>query len=110
MTLDKFKQVCENYGLKVSINQFCKDENGEYIFARAFFKQEHVAFYDKRKIFCFKHPTIYRYLPKMLIIDKGKATEINTISELEENIVQTIGSLKKLLIIIKKCEIENDFE
>jgi hypothetical protein len=45
-----------------------------------------------------------------LIIDKGKATEINTTSELEENIVKTIGELKKLLIIIKKCEIENDFQ
>jgi hypothetical protein len=110
MTLNRFKQVCKDYGLDVEINQFCKNEDGEYLFARAFFKQEDVAFYDKRKIFCFKHPTIYRYLPKKLIIDKGKATEINTTSELEENIVKTIGELKKLLIIIKKCEIENDFQ
>ena len=110
MTLNRFKQVCKDYGLDVEINQYCKNENGEYLFPRAFFKHEDVAFYDKRKIFCFKHPTIYRYLPKKLIIDKGKATEINTSSELEENIVQTIGSLKKLLIRIKKCEIENDFE
>lgn len=39
---------------------------------------------------------------KSNIIDKGKATEIYTTSELEENIVQTIGILKKLLIKIKK--------
>ena len=108
MTLNDFKQVCENYGLNVIINQHCKDK-GEYLFARAFFKHEDVAFYKKRKIFCFKHPTIYRYLPKNMIIDKGKATEINTTSELKDNIVKTIGSLKKLLIRIKKCEIENDF-
>jgi hypothetical protein len=110
MTLNRFKQVCKDYGLDVEINQYCKNENGEYLFARTFFKHEDVAFYDKGKIFCFKHPTIYRYLPKKLIIDKGKATEINTTSELEENIVKTIGELKKLLIIIKKCEIENDFQ
>ena len=110
MTLNRFEQICKDNGRYVEINQYCKDENDEYIFARAFFKHENVAFYDKRKIFCFKHPTIYRYLPKNMIIDKGKATEINTTSELEENIVQTIGSLKKLLIKIKKCEIENVFE
>ena len=110
MTLDRFKQVCKDYGLDVEINPYCKNEDGEYIFARAFFKHENVAFYDKRKIFCFKHPTIYSYLPKNMIIDKGKATEINTTSELEDNIVQTIGILKKLLIEIKKCEIENDFQ
>lgn len=83
MTLNRFEQICKDYGLDVIINQYCKDENGEYIFARSFFKHEDVAFYDNRKIFCFKHPTIYRYLPKKLIIDKGKATEINTTSELE---------------------------
>ena len=110
MTLNRFKQVCENYGLEVEINQHCKDENGEYIFARAFFKKEDVAFYDKRKIFCFKHPTIYRYLPQKMIIDKGKATEIYLTSELEENIVQIVGRLKKLLIKIKMNEIEKDFE
>lgn len=110
MTLDRFKQVCEDYGLDVEINQFCKDEKGEYTFARAFFKKEDVAFYDKRKIFCFKHPTIYRYLPKNMIIDKGKATEVYSTTELEENIVQTIGRLKKLLIKIKKFEIEKEFE
>lgn len=110
MTLNRFKQVCENYGLNVEINIHCKDENGEYIFARAFFKKEDVAFYDRRKVFCFKRPTIYRYMPKNMIIDKGKATEIYSTSELEENIVKTIGKLKKLFIKIKKCEIENDFE
>ena len=31
-------------------------------------------------------------------------------SELEENIVKTIGKLKKLFIKIKKCEIEREFE
>lgn len=110
MTLDSFKQVCENYGLVVVINKHCIDETGEYIFARAFFKHEDVVFYNKRKLFCFKHPTIYSYLPKKMMIDKGKATEIYTISELEENIVQTISKLKKLLIKMKKNEIENDFE
>ena len=104
MTFNRFEQICKDYGLTVVINPYCKD-----VFARAFFKHEDVAFYDKRKIFCFKHPTIYSYLPKKLIINKGKATEINTSSELEENIVQTIGKLKKLLIRIKKCEIEKDF-
>lgn len=110
MTLDNFKQVCENYGLVVVINKHCIDETGEYIFARAFFKHEDVVFYNKRKLFCFKRPTIYSYLPKKMMIDKGKATEIYTISELEENIVQTIGKLKKLFIKIKKYEIEREFE
>lgn len=110
MTLNEFKQVCEYYGLDVEINKYCKDENGEYIFARTFFKHEDVAFYKNRKIFCFKHPTIYRYLPKNRIINKGKATEIYSTTELEENIVKTIGKLKKLLIKIKKCEIEREFK
>lgn len=110
MTLDRFKQVCENYGLEVSINTHCKDEKGEYFFARAFFKKENVAFFDKRKVWCFKHPTIYRYLPNCIIIDKGKATEIFSTSELEENIVQIVSRLKKLLIRIKMNEIDNDFE
>lgn len=110
MTLNRFEQICKDYGLDVIINQCCKNENGEYLFARAFFKNEIVAFYDKRKIFCHKNPTLFRYLAKHMIIDKGEYTEVYSTSELEENIVQTIGKLKKLLIKIKKFEIEKEFE
>lgn len=42
-------------------------------------------------------------------INKGKAIEIYSTTELEENIVKTIGKLKKLLIKIKKNEIEREF-
>lgn len=110
MTLDKFKQVCEDYGLDVEINPHCKNESGEYIYARAFFKHELVAVFNKRQIFCYNRPTIYRYLPNHMIIATGDSQEMYSTYELEENIVQTIGKLKKLFIKIKKCEIEREFE
>jgi hypothetical protein len=44
-----------------------------------------------------------------MMIDNGECTEVYSTSELEENIVKAVCSLKKLLIRIKKCEIENEF-
>lgn len=110
MTLDSFKQVCENYGLVVVINKHCIDETGEYIFARAFYKNEIVAVFNQRQIMCYNHPTLFRYASDKMLIDNGECTEMYSTSELEENIVQTIGKLKKLFIKIKKYEIEREFE
>lgn len=110
MTLNRFKQVCEDYGLDVEINQHTKNESGEYIYARAFFKNELVVVFNQRKILCYNHPTLFRYASNNMLIDNGEGMEIYSTSELEENIVQTIGKLKKLFIKIKKCEIEREFE
>ena len=45
-----------------------------------------------------------------MMIDNGESTEVYSTSELEENIVQTVGKLKKIFIKIKKFEIEKEFE
>lgn len=42
MTLDRFKQVCEDHGLNVIDNPDCN-----YTYARAFYKNEVVAVYHK---------------------------------------------------------------
>lgn len=110
MTFNRFKQVCEDYGLDVIANPTCKNEKGEYTYARAFFKNEVVAVYDRRRMYCYNHPITFRYATKTMMIDNGESTEVYSTSELEENIVQTIGKLKKIFIKIKKNEIENDFE
>lgn len=110
MTLDRFKQVCEDYGLDVIVNPNCKNEKGEYTYARAFFKNEVVAVYDRIRMYCYKHPITFRYANRTMLIDNGESTEVYSTSELEENIVQTIGKLKKIFIKIKKFEIEKEFE
>jgi len=109
MTLDRFKQVCEDYGLEVIVNPTCKNINGEYTYARAFYKNDVVAVYDKRRIYCYNRPIIFRYAAGMMI-DNGESTEVYSTSELEENIVKTIEKLKKIFIKIKKFEIEKEFE
>ena len=110
MTLNRFEQICKDHGLDVDINQHCKNEKGEYYYARAFFKTELVALYDRKRIYCYPHPILFRYSTKAMIIGNGESTEIYSTYELEENIVQTIGKLKKLMIKIKKFEIEKEFE
>jgi hypothetical protein len=45
-----------------------------------------------------------------MMIENGESTEVYSTSELEENIVQTIGRLKIIFIRIKKFEIEKEFE
>ena len=112
MTLNDFKQVCENYGLNVIINQHCKDK-GEYLFARAFYKNELVALYDNRynrRIYCYTQPSTICYATEAMLIDNGESTELYSDSELEENIVKAVCNLKKLFIKIKKYEIEREFE
>lgn len=106
MTFNRFKQVCEDHGLNVIANTTCK---GEYTYARVFFKNELVAVYDRRRMYCYNHPITFLCANKTMMIDNGESTEVYSISELEENIVQTIGKLKKIFIRIKKNEIENDF-
>ena len=93
MTLDRFKQVCEDNGLSVIINQHCKDK-GKYTYARAFYKNEVVAVYDKRRIYCYVHPIAFCYTNKTMMIDNGDGTEVYSASELEENIVQAVCKLK----------------
>lgn len=109
MTLDIFEQVCKDYGLDVIVNPTCKNEKGEYTYARAFYKNEVVAVYDRRRMYCYNHPIAFRYAAGMMI-DNGESTEVYSTSELEENIVKTIGKLKKIFIKIKKFEIEKEFE
>ena len=110
MTLNRFKQVCEDYGLNVEINTHCQNEKGEYTYARAFYKNVIVAVFYQRQIMCYNHPTLFRYASDKMLIDNGECTEMYSTSELEENIVQIVGRLKKLLIRIKMNEIDNDFE
>ena len=109
MTLNKFEQVCEDYGLYVEINPVCKNVKGEYTYARAFYKNDVVAVYDKKRIYCYNRPITFRYAAGMMI-DNGESTEVYSTSELEENIVKTIEKLKKIFIKIKKFEIEKEFE
>lgn len=109
MTLNEFKQVCEDNGLSVIINQHCKDK-GKYTYARAFYKNEVVAVYDKRRIYCYNRPITFHYSNKTMMIDNGDGTEVYSASELEENIVKAVCNLKKLFIKIKKFEIEKEFE
>lgn len=101
MTLDRFEQICEDYGLRVI--EVSRDN------IRAFYKNEIVTVYYKRQIYCYTHPSTICYATKTMIIDNGEGTEIYSTSELEENIVQTIEKLKKLFIKIKKFEIEKEF-
>ena len=110
MTLNRFEQICKDNGLEVIINPNCKNEKGEYYYARAFFKSEIVAVFDRKRMYCYKRPIVFRYSNKAMLIDNGECTEVYSTYELEENIVQTIGKLKKLFIKIKKFEIEKEFE
>ena len=110
MTLNDFKQICEDYGLTVIFNQICKNEKGEYTYARAFYKNEVVVVYDKRRIYCYNRPIAFRYDNKTMMIDNGESTDVHSDSELEENIIKAVCNLKKLLIRIKKFEIEKEFE
>ena len=109
MTFNRFKQVCEDNGLNVIVNPTCKNEKGEYTYARAFFKTEVVAVYDRKRMYCYNRPHTFRY-NKTMMIENGESTEVYSTSELEENIVQTIGRLKIIFIRIKKFEIEKEFE
>lgn len=114
MTLNRFKQICEDYGLDVEINPVCKNVKGEYTYAWAFYKNGLVALYDNRynnrRIYCYTQPsTICCYATKTMLIDNGEGTEVYSTAKLEKNIVQTIYELKKLFIKIKKFEIENEF-
>ena len=101
MTLNRFKQVCEDYGLYV------EELRPNYV--RAFFKNELVALFYEGHIYCYNHPFALRYT-KTMMIDNGEHTEVYSSIELEENIVQTIEKLKKLFIKIKKDEIEREFK
>lgn len=109
MTLNRFEQICKDYGLDVIVNPNCKNEKGEYTYARAFYKNEVVAVYDRRRMYCYNRPITFHYAAGMMI-DNGESTEVYSTSELEENIVKTIGRLKKIFIKIKKFEIEKEFE
>ena len=109
MTLNDFKQICEDYGLTVIFNQICKNINGKYIYARAFYKNEVVAVYDRRRMYCYNRQITFRY-NKTMMIDNGESTDVHSASELEDNIIKAVCNLKKLFIKIKKNEIENDFE
>lgn len=104
MTFNRFKQICEDHGLNVIV---LPTSNNTY--ARAFFNTDVVAVYDKKRMYCYNSPIAFRYAAGMLI-DTGECTEVYSTTELEENIVQTIGILKKLFIEIKKYEIEKDFK
>ena len=110
MTLDRFEQICKDCGLNVIINPTCKNGKGESTYARAFYKNEVVAVYDKRRVYCYNRPYTFRYAHKTMMIDNGECTEVYSTSELEENIVKTIGRLKIIFIRIKKFEIAKDFE
>lgn len=110
MTLNRFEQICKDYGLDVIVNPTCKNEKDEYTYARAFFKTELVSLYNRGQIYCYVHPIAFCYTNKTMLIDNGESTEVYSTSELEENIVQTIGKLKKIFIKIKKFEIEKEFE
>lgn len=110
MTLNDFKQVCEDNGLYVEINPVCKNVKGEYTYARAFYKNELVALYDKRRVYCYNRTYTFRYTHKTMMIDNGECTEVYSTSELEDNIVKAVCNLKKLFIKIKKFEIEKEFE
>ena len=113
MTLDRFEQICKDYGLYVEINPVCKNVKGEYTYARAFYKNELVALYDNRynrRIYCYTQPSTICYATEAMLIDNGESTEVYSDSELEENIVQAVCNLKKLLIKIKKYEIEREFK
>lgn len=113
MTLDRFEQICKDYGLYVEINPVCKNVKGEYTYARAFYKNELVALYDNRynrRIYCYTQPSTFCYSDESMLIDNGESTEVYSDLELEENIVQTVCNLKKLFIKIKKYEIEREFK
>lgn len=107
MTLNRFKQVCEDNGLTVIVNPTFKKES---TYARAFYKNEVVAVYDSGRMYCYNRPHTFRYNNKTMMIDNGESTNVYSTSELEENIVQTIGRLKIIFIRIKKFEIEKEFE
>lgn len=105
MTLNDFKQVCEDNGLDV--------EELSHNFVRAFYKNELVALYDNRynrRIYCYTQPSTICYATEAMLIDNGECTEVYSASELEENIVKAVCNLKKLFIKIKKFEIEKEFE
>lgn len=102
MTLNDFKQVCEDSGLEV------KEFNHNFV--RAFFKNELVSLYSRGQIYCYIHPIAFQYANKTMMIDNGESTEVYSASELEENIVQAVCNLKKLFIKIKKYEIEREFK
>ena len=104
MTFNEFEHICKNHGLDVIVNPTSK-----YNYARAFFNNEIVAVYNKNQMYCYNSPIAFRYVAGMMI-DNGESIEIYSSSELEENISQTIGKLKKIFIRIKKCEIEKDFK
>lgn len=108
MTFVRFKQVCEDYGLDVIVNPNCKNEKGEYTYARAFFKNEVVAVYDRRRMYCYKHPITFRYANRTMLIDNGESTEVYSTTELEENIVQTIGKLKRFLLKLKSLKLRKN--
>lgn len=101
MTLNDFKQVCEDNGLDV--------EELSHNFVRAFFKNELVSLYNRGQIYCYINQIAY-YANRTMMIDNGESTEIYSASELEENIVKAVCNLKKLFIRIKKNEIEREFE
>lgn len=101
MTLNDFKQVCEDNGLDV--------EELSHNFVRAFFKNELVSLYNRGQIYCYINRIAY-YANRTMMIDNGESTEIYSASELEENIVKAVCNLKKLFIRIKKFEIEKEFE
>ena len=104
MTLNRFEQICKDYGLRV-INDYP-------YYASAYFNNELVAlcYKDKGQIFCYNRPFAFSCANKTMMIDNGECTEVHSYTELEENIVKTIGELKKLLIKIKKFEIDKEFE
>lgn len=102
MTLNRFEQICKDYGLRVI------EVNLDYI--RAFYKDEIVTIYYKRRIYCYSHPSTVCYDSKTMLIDNGESTEVYSTTELENNIVQTIENLKKIFIKIKKFEIDKEFE
>lgn len=101
MTLNDFKQVCEDNGLDV--------EELSHNFVRAFFKNELVSLYNRGQIYCYIHQIAY-YANITMMIDNGESTEVYSTTELEENIVKAVCNLKKLFIKIKKFEIEKEFE
>ena len=102
MTLNDFKQVCENYGLDV--------EELSPNMVRAFFKNELVSLYNRGQIYCYVHPIAFCYTTKTMLIDNGESTEIYSTTELKDNIVKAVCNLKKLFIKIKKYEIEREFK
>ena len=79
MTFVRFEQICKDYGLDVEINPHCKNESGEYIYARAFYKNEVVAVYDRRRMYCYNRPITFHYAAGMMI-DNGESTEVYSTS------------------------------